>query len=200
MTESSMAKELGLIYVFTGEGKGKTSAAVGTAVRAVGVGMKVAWVAWYKQANWRLAEIEMLKNMGVEVILLGKGFHIKNSKSEARNSKLKTKEIAAGAKVVDMASDTEHRQAAEAALHKAAELVKTVDVMILDEVNNAIADKLIQVSQVLQVIQEREKTHIILTGRDAHPDLIKKADLVTEMKKVKHPYDTGKLAVRGLDF
>ena len=188
----------GLVYVFTGEGKGKTSAAVGTAVRAVAVGMKVAWVAWYKQASWKLAEIETLKKLGVDVYLLGKGFHINKIKN--RKSKIKTADIAAGAKVVDAASDEEHAQAAEAALNKAEELVKSADLLIMDEVNNAIADKLIQVSQVLQVLQGRKNTHIILTGRDAHSEIIEAADLVTEMKKIKHPYDAGRLAVRGLDF
>jgi cob(I)alamin adenosyltransferase len=206
----------GLVYVFTGEGKGKTSAAIGGAVRAVGVGMRVVWIGFYKQASWKLSEVEPLKKLGVEVFLMGKGFHITNDKLQITNAKVKTAKVKTGQVVVDSASQEEHGRAAREALEKAKELLNNskdktpsnpplvrggkVDLVILDEVNNAVKDGLIDLIDLIDLISKRKQTHLILTGRDAHPELVKLADLVTEMKKVKHPYDEGRLAVRGLDF
>jgi cob(I)alamin adenosyltransferase len=180
----------GLVYVFTGEGKGKTSAAIGTAVRAVGAGMRVGWIAFYKQASWKLSEREGLEKLGVQIYLLGKGFKIGK----------KAVDLVGGAKAVDVASEEEHEAAAQAALKKAAELLGGVDLLVMDEVNNAVHDGLIEWSQLQRIISNRGKTHVVLTGRDACAELVETADLVTEMKKIKHPYDQGKLAVRGLDF
>ncbi|OGV97289.1 hypothetical protein A2W24_06290 [Microgenomates group bacterium RBG_16_45_19] len=187
-----MKDNLGMVYVFTGDGKGKTSAAIGTVVRAVGAGMKVAWVAFYKQASWKSSEVEVLRKLGVEVYLMGKGFRLERL--------VKIAKIRGGAKVVDTASEAEHKQAAETTLQTAREQLGKADVLVLDEVNNAMADKLVEWRSVLELVQARKKTHVILTGRKARAELVEAADLVTEMKKVKHPYDRGKLAVRGLDF
>jgi cob(I)alamin adenosyltransferase len=212
----------GLVYVFTGEGKGKTSAAIGTAARACGVGMRVVWIGFYKQASWKLSEVEPLKKLGVEVFLMGKGFHLQDQKAKIKkqNDKVKTVKVKTGQVVVDSASQEEHGRAAEEALEKAKEFLihskseirnskqiqnsksetKRVDLLVLDEVNNALKDGLIEWGELARIITNRGKVHFILTGRDAHPELVKLADLVTEMKKVKHPYDEGRLAVRGLDF
>lgn len=165
----------GLVYVFTGEGKGKTSAALGVAVRAVCAGMKVGWVSWYKKKVLPTR----LDLVGLEMYAIGKGFY-----------KLP------GDKVMP----EEHKQAAAAALKQAEKLLKTVDVLVLDEVNNAVSDKLINLKQVIDLINKRGKTHLILTGRGACPELCERADLVTVMKKIKHPFDKGIKAVRGLDY
>jgi cob(I)alamin adenosyltransferase len=85
-------------------------------------------------------------------------------------------------------------------LEKAKELMGKVDLLILDEVNNAVDDGLINLTDLIGLISNRKRTHIIITGRNARAGLVEAADLVTEMKKVKHPYDSGKLAIRGLDF
>jgi len=82
----------------------------------------------------------------------------------------------------------------------AKKLVGKVDVLILDEVNNAIVDGLIDLIDLIDLISKRGKTHIIITGRHASAELVEVADLVTEMKKIKHPFDQGKKAVRGLDY
>lgn len=209
-----MTKEFGLVYVFTGNGKGKTSAAIGTAIRAAGAGMSVAWVAFYKQASWKLSELEPLKKLGVEVWLMGKGFNIRTQNSplhqgfagqaivkvQNHNLKLKSVPLAGGAMAVDSASEEEHKQAAELTLNKAKELAGTVDVLVLDEVNNALQEKLIDLVGLIDLISKRKHTHLILTGRGAKKEVIERADLVTEMKKVKHPYDKGMLALRGMDF
>lgn len=190
----------GLVYIFTGEGKGKTSAAIGTAIRAAGAGLKVAWVAFYKQTSWKGGEMAIFEKLGIEIYLFGKGFYLGNDKVQKSNVKLKTAALTAGAKAVDWATPLEHKAAAEKTLELARQLVGKVDVLVLDEVNNAIKDGLIDVGEVVKVVEGRRSTHMILTGRNANVELIGLADLVTEMKKVKHPYDMGKLAVRGLDF
>ncbi len=170
----------GLVYVFTGDGKGKTSAALGVAVRAALTGMKVTIIQWYKEKRWPIAEHKIgdfIKN--IQIYPLGSGFY-----------KLPT----------DHASPTEHKEAAEAALKQAEKLLGKVDVLVLDEVNNAVNDQLIDLNHLTKLINKRGKTHLILTGRGARPEIIQLADLVTEMKKIKHPFDKGKKAVKGLDY
>lgn len=168
----------GLVYVFTGDGKGKTSAALGVAVRAASNGMKVGWVSWYKEKRWPISEMKLrLKNL--KMYWLGEGFY-----------KLPT----------DHATPSEHKLAAEAALKMAESLLGKVDVLVLDEVNNAVADHLINLNFLSKLIKKRGKTHLILTGRGASPELVERADLVTEMKKIKHPFDKGRKAVKGLDY
>jgi len=168
----------GLVYVFTGEGKGKTSAALGVAVRAASNGMEVGWVSWYKEKKWPISEMNLkLKNL--KMYWLGEGFY-----------KLPT----------DHASSKEHQQAAEAALKMAEKLLGKVEVLVLDEVNNAVADHLIDLNYLTDLINKRGRTHLVLTGRDASRRVLEGADLVTEMKKIKHPFDKGIKAVKGLDY
>lgn len=193
----------GLIYIFTGEGKGKTSAALGVALRSFASGLSVAWVAWYKQSGWGISEFnlpQILNSHRFQIFALGKGFHIPSKKATHLDQNLKAAPLASGAKALDTASEAEHQQAAKAALKKAHSLINQVDLLILDEVNNALHDGLINLQDLKHLLEKRGSTHLILTGRDAHAEIIKAADLVTDMKKVKHPYDQGKLAVKGLDF
>ena len=204
--------EKGLVYVFTGEGKGKTSAAIGTAVRAVGAGMKVGWVSWYKQDSWGLSELEPLQKLGVEMWLMGKGFHIEsqNSKVKIQNENVKVKMVGirSGGVVVDKATKKQHERAAREAVKKASEVMEKLQasgskqqaLLVLDEVNNAITDGLIDLTELIDLISKREATHIVITGRHAHKQIVEVADLVTECVKIKHPYDEGRLAVRGLDY
>lgn len=168
----------GLVYVFTGDGKGKTSAALGVAVRAACNGMKVGWVSWYKEKRWPISEMK-LKFKNLQMYWLGEGFY-----------KLPT----------DHATPDEHKRAAEAALKQAKKLLSKVDVLVLDEVNNAVRDKLIDLNYLSELIARRGKTHLILTGRGASGRVLEAADLVTEMKKIKHPFDKGLKAVKGLDY
>lgn len=173
-----MAK--GLVYVFTGNGKGKTSAALGVGMRAALSGMKVAMVCWYKEARWPISELGLPKKLkNFNIFLSGKGFY-----------KLPT----------DHATGEEHKEAAMEALKKARVLLGKVDVLILDEVNNAVKDGLIDLSALIDLISKRGRTHLIITGRYAHKKLVEVADLVTEMKKIKHPFDKGKKAIKGLDY
>lgn len=200
----------GLIYIFTGDGKGKTSAALGVAMRAAGQGKRAAMVQWYKEKRWQIGEHrlpELLKKPLFEIYPMGQGFY-----------KLPT----------DHATSDEHKKAAQDALELAERLLKQTKVnrlegykvkkyhkqpsnlstfqpfnlflLVLDEALNAVTDKLIDLIDLIDLISKRGQTHIILTGRNAPKKLIDLADLVTEMKNIKHPYDKGQKAVLGLDY
>ncbi|MEA3355295.1 MAG: cob(I)yrinic acid a,c-diamide adenosyltransferase, partial [Patescibacteria group bacterium] len=121
-----MRVKKGMIYIFTGEGKGKTSAALGIAMRAVCNNMKVGWVSWYKGKDWDISEktlpSRMIPKGGLEMYFMGKGFY-----------KLPT----------DKETPQIHQQAAEAGLVQAEKLIKKVDVLVMDEAIKAIADGLI---------------------------------------------------------
>ena len=204
----------GLVYVFTGEGKGKTSAALGVAVRSLLLEKRVVWVAFYKQESWGLSEAKMKdKFPNLEMEFAGKGFRIGR-----KTAPVGTK----GHVVIDTASEEEHKEAAETGLQLAMNVLnrKSSDrspkiaqgselesqkpfLLVMDEVLNAVTDGLITEKEVVEVLEMRGETHIVLTGR-ADPHLTRmilvRCDLVTECRKIKHPYDTGKLAVAGLDY
>lgn len=185
----------GLIYAFTGEGKGKTSAALGVATRSLLLGEKVVWVAFYKQESWGLSESKLKdKFPNLEMHFCGKGFKIGKKTAPVGDK---------GHVVVDSASEEEHRAAAEVGLQLADNgLQQKPFLLVMDEILNAVSDGLISEKDVLQILEKRGQTHIVLTGRagELARTVLAEADLVTECKKIKHPYDSGKLAVRGLDF
>ncbi len=173
----------GLIIIFTGEGKGKTSAALGIALRAVGHRMYVSVVQFIKSSS-ATGEAKAAERLSpeLEFVSLGKGF-------------------------VSCCGDTtplaEHRQRAADALELARQRMSSGawDVLILDEINTAVSLGLVDVSDVLSLIRNKPpKLHLILTGRNAHPDFVAAADMVTEMRLVKHPYDKGVEAQKGIDF
>lgn len=186
----------GLIYVFTGEGKGKTSAALGVATRSLLLDKQVVWIAFYKQTSWGLAEAKLQNKFeNLEMLFSGKGFRIGKKTAPVGNK---------GHVVVDTASEGEHIAAAQAGLQIATQrLQQKLFLLVMDEVLNAVSDGLLSAAEVLQVLEMRGETHVILTGRagtDPARMILAGADLVTECKKIKHPYDQGKLAVAGLDF
>jgi cob(I)alamin adenosyltransferase len=191
----------GLVYVFTGEGKGKTSAAIGVGVRAALSGMKVAMVSWYKESSWPISEKEIPKKLkNFKLYLMGRGFHIKDLKFKNKDLRIKRAPVVGGGFVVDDDQPFDHKKAAREALSQAQRLIGKVEVLILDEVTHAILDKFITATELVELLKRRGKTHVVVTGRKAPMALIHMADLVTEMKKVKHPYDRGVKAVKGLDF
>jgi len=192
-----MGGKKGLIYVFSGEGKGKTSAALGVAVRAVCAGMKVVWVSWYKGCDWSISEKRLEKLLGKDNLVMfwmGKGFYIKGKRGEIKQ--------------MDFDTPQGHKKAALEALNlcddilcgKVEKVPRGVSLLVMDEVVNAVKDGLIEEEDVFNILEKRGKVHVILTGRGVSKGLIERADLVTEMEKVKHPYDRGEVAVKGLDF
>ena len=183
-----MAARKGLTIVYTGNGKGKTSAALGAAMRALGHGWRVLIIQFFK-GDWPVVygELELAKKLypQFEVLQLGRGF----------------------VKIMgDKKPFEEHVEAAQAALKLTRDRLVSgnYDLIILDEVIYALGYldfKLIDLQDVLQLIKEKPpQTHLILTGRNAPPELIEAADLVTEMGEVKHPMKKGIPAQQGVDY
>ncbi len=176
-------KKVGLILVNTGNGKGKTTAALGTAMRACGYGHKVLMIQFVK-GPWKSGEQKTAELLApnFQLIKTGKGFF----------------------KIMgDRLPEEEHREAARLGLEFARENILSgeYDLIILDEINNAIADGLLEVEPLLQILDRKPPgLHLILTGRNAHPEVVKRAHLVTEMTEVKHPFKQGILAQKGIDF
>ena len=178
MTESRK----GLILINTGPGKGKTTAALGTGLRAVGCGMKVLMLQFLK-GSWHYGELDGVLPFGDNFVLkqLGRGF----------------------VKVGGAETDPEDLRMVHAAWDeaRAAILSGEWDLVILDEINYAIGYGMLDPQLVVTALQERpEMVHVILTGRNAHPSLVEIADTVTEMREVKHAYTKGILAQRGIEF
>lgn len=170
----------GCLEVFTGEGKGKTSAALGVALRAAGHGLRV-YIVFFMKGAFPYGEQKVLVTLPT-VTVARFGFE---EFVDPANVKPEEKE--------------EARKALDAA--RTAMLSLNYDVVILDEVNVAASWKLIDVEEVLKLINQRpENVELILTGRNADPKVVEKADLVTMMVKVKHPYDKGVLARKGIDY
>lgn len=188
----------GLVYVFTGDGKGKTSAAIGTAMRTLLSGGKVVWVSWYKHKKWKVSEMKLVSLFSreqLEMFWLGEGFYTRKKGT-----------VILGRIVKDEKSVDEHRWAAKYALElcrrKLMELnkQKKLALLIMDEVLMAIDEGLVEMEEVLSVVSERGNCNIVLTGRGASKKIVEGSDLVTEMKNVKHPFDKGILARKGLDY
>ena len=167
----------GLIIVHTGDGKGKTTAALGLAIRAWGAGLKVLILQFIKGGR-RSGELTAFDALKIEVRQLGLGFITKENFSEQKKSaraaiELARREILSGA----------------------------WDLIILDEINYAVKFGLLDAADILELIQIRPpQLHLVFTGRDALPELIDAADLVTEMKLIKHPFKSGISAQAGIEF
>jgi cob(I)alamin adenosyltransferase len=172
----------GLILINTGPGKGKTTAAMGTALRAVGNGMKVLMLQFLK-GSWHYGELDAVKAFGDQFILkqMGRGF-VKIGGAEA---------------------DPEDIRMVQEAWAEAKKAIASGewDMVILDEINYAISYGMLDPVEVAAALRDRpEMLHVILTGRNAHPLLVEMADTVTEMREVKHAYEKGILAQRGIEY
>jgi len=179
VSEPSPANK-GLVYVFTGDGKGKTSAALGVALRALGHGLRV-HITYFMKGSYPYGERSILSQLpNVDFASFG-------SLEFINPANIKPEEI----------------EQAKQALADAREAVfgGNYDVVVLDEVNIAVSWKLIELDEVIRLINDKpQNVELILTGRQADTELIKMADLVTEMRKIKHPYDKGIKARKGIDY
>ena len=177
-----MAKD-GLVIVYTGGGKGKTTAALGIALRAAGHHKKICMIQFIK-GSWHYGEMDSSRRLEpeFEMIAAGKGFvGIIDDKSPKRV----------------------HRTVAQEAVKLSRQkiLSGSYDVVILDEINYAVNLGLVDTSDVLDLLKSRpEGTDIVLTGNHARDEIIRAADLVTEMREVKHPFQHGIKARKGIDF
>jgi cob(I)alamin adenosyltransferase len=174
-------KPKGIIIVFTGNGKGKTTAALGTALRALGQGLAVCLVQFVKSARKTSGEREAAAAFGgrFEVHALGEGFNYKPADGER------------------------HRLAAQKAWRLAARKIKSgdFDLVILDEISYPLAWGYIGATAVRAALGSRpRRVHVCLTGRDMPAWVIERADLVTSMEEVKHPYERGITNIKGIDY
>lgn len=170
----------GLVLVHTGNGKGKSSSAFGVIIRALGWGHKVAVVQFIK-GKWITGERQFFAKFADQIDwhTMGEGF--------TWDTQDRDRDIAA----------------AEAAFARADEMMQSgdYDLVVLDEINIALRYDYLDISAVLDTLKARSgRTSVILTGRDAKPELCDYADLVSEMQEVKHPFKAGIKAQRGIDF
>ena len=173
--------ERGLVLLLTGNGKGKSSSAFGMLARALGWGHRVAVVQFIK-GKWVTGERQFFERLGEDAVTwftMGEGF----------------------------TWDTQDRErdiaAATAAFARASELMSSgdYDLVILDEINIALRYDYLEVAHVLAGLRGRHsRTSVVLTGRDARPELAEYADLVSEVQEIKHPYQAGIRAQKGIDF
>jgi cob(I)alamin adenosyltransferase len=173
----------GLVVVITGNGKGKTTTALGIALRACGHDLKVSIVQFMK-GDLYSGEWDGVKKMAcsIELISTGKGFcGIQGNPYPHK----------------------EHRENAQDALKLVHQKMafEPPDILILDEINNALHLKLVDADQLLKIIDEKPAfMHLVLTGRDADPQVIERADTVSEVMEVKHAYQKGIEPQPGIDY
>jgi cob(I)alamin adenosyltransferase len=168
-----------LVVLYTGNGKGKTSSALGVTLRAWGRGWKISWLQFIKSKTSHYGETRAAEAMGIEMIPLGDGFTWLSKDIE--------KDIALAHECWELAKQKINSQ--------------QYDLVVLDEITYPVMYGWLEVDEVIEVLRDRpENVHIIMTGRDAHPQLVEFADLVTEMTEIKHPFQTGIKAQPGIDF
>ena len=183
MTFLEPEHKVGLVVVITGYGKGKTTSALGMVIRAVGNGMRVCLVQFMK-GDIHAGEYEGLKRLApdVEHHVTGKGFCGIQGNPYPHS---------------------EHRANAQDAIKLAKErmLCGEFDMMICDEINNALKLKLVDLPQVIDLIDSKPADmHLVLTGRDAHPEVISRANTVSEVHEIKHAYREGIDPQKGIDY
>ncbi len=172
----------GLLLINTGPGKGKTTAALGTAMRAAGNGMRVLILQFIK-GSWHYGELDAAEALGPNFVLkqMGRGFvKVGGAETDPEDVRL-----------VQVAWDE-----ARAAIYSG-----EWDMVVLDEINYAISYGMLDPVIVAEALRNRPPmVHVILTGRSAHPSLVEIADTVTEMRDVKHAYQKGIEAQRGVEY
>ena len=174
----SAKEEHGLLIVITGNGKGKSTSGFGTIARAVGHGLNTA-VVQYIKGTWACGERQLLANAGVEFHVMNTGF--------TWNTQDKEKDIAA----------------AQLVWQETKRLLKdkNIDVLLLDEITYMVSYKYIDLEEVITALKNRPAMqHVIITGRSCHRSLIELADTVSEVQSVKHAFDSGVKAQKGIDW
>ena len=174
-----MSLEKGFVHIYTGNGKGKTTAAIGLGIRATGEGLKVYMIQFMK--GRRYSEIDALENIkDLTVIQFGRDKFVSKENPEQIDIDLARKGFEHAKEII---KNGEH------------------DLIILDEINVAVDFKLIPLKDVLKLMDEKpEKVELVLTGRYVHPDMVKQADLVSEILEIKHPYQNGIQSRKGIDW
>ena len=179
--KGTLQKTKGLLMIHTGDGKGKTTAALGLAFRALGCGFRVFMVQFIKGKDWTYGELESAKRFGdqFDIRLAGEGF------------------------TWDVPDDERQRRLARDGWEKGKEAMESgrYQLVIFDEINCVLDYGYLPVSEVVETLKRKpEKLHVCFTGRGAPKEVIEIADLVTEMKEIKHPFQKGIVAQRGIEF
>ena len=174
-----MSSKKGFIHVYTGNGKGKTTSAIGLGIRAVGAGLKVYMIQFMK--GRRYSELDGLAHVpNFMVVQFGRDEFVSKDKPEQIDIDLAQKGLTHAKEIIQKG---------------------TYDLVILDEINVALDYHLISLEDVLLLLKNKpEDTELVLTGRYAHPELIKHADLVSEILEIKHPYQKGIKSRKGIDW
>ena len=174
-----MPLKKGLIHVYTGNGKGKTTAAIGLGVRAVGDGLKVLMIQFMKGRRYsELDALSQLKNF--TVMQFGRDEFVSKEKPAQVDIDLAHKGLTYAKEIISK---------------------QCYDLVILDEINVAVDYHLISLPDVLQLLKEKpESVELVLTGRYAPPEIIQQADVVSEILEIKHPYQKGVLSRKGIDW
>jgi cob(I)alamin adenosyltransferase len=175
-------EQKGLIHVYTGDGKGKTTSALGLAMRARGHGLKVCYIYFHKDPKrWGYGEHKILKKIGVDTFCFAQGhphFCKKTQRDKIR------KECLRGLKFIE-------------SLYRK----KRYDMLILDEINISLRDGFLKKGEILNMMGSKPRgLELVLTGRGAAKEVIKNADLVSRMEKIKHPYDSGVERRIGIEY
>jgi cob(I)alamin adenosyltransferase len=174
-----MSLKKGFIHVYTGNGKGKTTVAIGLGIRAIGAGLKVIMIQFMK--GRRYSEIDVIQHIkNFTVVQFGRDEFVSKEKPEQID--------------IDLA---------QKGLNYAKDVVKQgeYDLVILDEINVAVDFHLISLEDVIELVEKKPETiELVLTGRYASPDIIKHADIVSEILEIKHPYKKGVQSRKGIDW
>jgi cob(I)alamin adenosyltransferase len=174
-----MSLEKGFVHIYTGNGKGKTTTAIGLGIRATGAGLKVYMIQFMK--GRRYSEINALESIkDFTVVQFGRDEFVSKENPEQIDIDLARKGFEHAKEII---KNGEH------------------DLIILDEINVAVDFKLIPLKDVLKLMDEKpEKVELVLTGRYSHPDMVKQADIVSEILEIKHPYQNGIQSRKGIDW
>jgi cob(I)alamin adenosyltransferase len=180
MTErENIKKELGLVQVYTGNGKGKTTASLGLAFRASGSGLKVLMVQFLKPSEEYGEQLAVKRFDGFDIVSMGVD-HMTSDVTREEDIRLSKEALNYFSKILESGE---------------------YDLVIADEINVAMSWELLTPEEVIEVLEKRkEHTEVVLTGRGAPQKIIDYADLVTEMVLVKHPFDKGICARRGIEY
>ena len=173
----------GLIHIYTGEGKGKTTASVGLAVRAAGQGLKVLFVQFFKLDDASSGEKEILKKLpGIELL-----------RSNVRHpifTKEKTDKELLKQSISEIFETVKKKIASDG-----------INLLVLDEINSVLSGGWLAINDMVNFLKNKpEGLEVVLTGRDAPVELVKMADYVTEMLKIKHPFDSDVKARKGIEY
>ena len=180
-----------VVVVYTGEGKGKTSASIGLLARALGRGWKVAYIQFVK--TWETGESKFIEKIREADVFSDRLYYFRGGKGFYNAGDLSAKDV----------SEDEHRKAAEETYQQAYERAVSgeYDLVICDEINNSVHDGLLSIEKLEKLLKDRPgKTSICVTGRNFPDELLPLTDIATNMTKIKHHFDDKFLANKGIDY